>query len=89
MLNIVWRVRRSRLRLSRTAAVRLRWVVQHATEYNVDTNRIVLTGHSAGGHLSLTTGLLTPEAGLDNQCFGVEPLESCGHHQLVWDLGCG
>lgn len=53
----------------------LRWVVQHATEYNVDTNRIVLTGHSAGGHLSLTTGLLTPEAGLDNQCFGTEPLK--------------
>jgi acetyl esterase/lipase len=53
----------------------LRWVIQHATEYNVDTNRIVLTGHSAGGHLSLTTGLLTPEAGLDSQCFGVEPLK--------------
>jgi acetyl esterase/lipase len=52
----------------------LRWVIQHAQEYNIDTNRIVLTGHSAGGHLSLTTGLLTPEAGLDNQCFGAEPL---------------
>jgi acetyl esterase/lipase len=53
----------------------LRWVVQHAAEYNVDINRIVLTGHSAGGHLALTTGLLTPEAGLDNQCFGTEPLK--------------
>lgn len=53
----------------------LRWVVQHAAEYNMDTNRIVLTGHSAGGHLSLTTGLLTPEAGLDNQCFGIERLK--------------
>jgi acetyl esterase/lipase len=53
----------------------LRWVVQHAKEYNVDTNRIVLTGHSAGGHLSLITGLLTPEAGLDNQCFGLEPMK--------------
>jgi len=53
----------------------LRWVVQHAAEYNIDTNRIVLTGHSAGGHLSLTTGLLTPEAGLDNQCFGTETLK--------------
>jgi acetyl esterase/lipase len=50
----------------------LRWVVQHASEYNIDTNRIVLTGHSAGGHLSLITGLLTPDAGLDNQCFGPE-----------------
>jgi acetyl esterase/lipase len=49
--------------------------MQNAKEYNIDTNRIVLTGHSAGGHLSLTTGLLSPEAGLDNQCFGVEPLK--------------
>ena len=54
----------------------LRWVVQHASEYNVDTNRIVLSGNSAGGHLSLTTGLLTPEAGLDNQCFGTETLKA-------------
>ncbi|MGA9902004.1 MAG: alpha/beta hydrolase, partial [Terriglobales bacterium] len=53
----------------------LRWVIQNAKEYNIDTNRIVLTGHSAGGHLALTTGLLSPEAGLDNQCFGVEPLK--------------
>ncbi len=53
----------------------LRWVIQNAKEYNVDTNRIVLTGHSAGGHLSLTTGLLTPEAGLDSQCFGTETLK--------------
>jgi acetyl esterase/lipase len=53
----------------------LRWVVQHASEYNIDTNRIVLTGHSAGGHLSLITGLLTPEAGLDSQCFGTETLK--------------
>ena len=53
----------------------LRWVVQHAAEYNVDTNRIVLTGHSAGGHLALTTGLLTPEAGLDNRCYGTETLK--------------
>jgi acetyl esterase/lipase len=50
----------------------LRWVVQHAAEYNLDTKRIVVTGHSAGGHLALTTGLLTPEAGLDNQCLSVE-----------------
>ncbi len=53
----------------------LRWVVQHAAEYNIDVNRIVLTGNSAGGHLALTTGLLTPEAGLDNQCFGPESLK--------------
>ncbi|HEX4810367.1 MAG TPA: alpha/beta hydrolase [Bryobacteraceae bacterium] len=46
----------------------LRWVVQHAKEYHIDPTRIVITGHSAGGHLSLMTGMLTEAAGLDNNC---------------------
>lgn len=52
----------------------LRWVIRNAKEYGFDPARIVVTGTSAGGHLSLMTGLLTPEAGLDRQCFGPEPL---------------
>ena len=52
----------------------LRWVIQHAEEYNIDTSRIVLTGHSAGGHLALTTGMIPAAAGLDRQCPGSEPL---------------
>ena len=40
----------------------LRWVIQHAEEYNVDTNKLVLSGHSAGGHLSLITGMLPRHA---------------------------
>ena len=31
----------------------LRWAVRNAKQYNIDTDRIVLTGHSARGHLSL------------------------------------
>jgi acetyl esterase/lipase len=54
----------------------LRWVIRHAKEYNIDTNRLVLTGHSAGGHLSLTTGLIPPSAGLDRQCPGKEELKA-------------
>jgi acetyl esterase/lipase len=46
----------------------LRWVIDHAQNFNFDTNRIVLMGGSAGGHLSLTTGMLTESAGLDRQC---------------------
>ena len=46
------------------------WVVRNAKKYNVDTQRIVLTGHSAGGHLSLITGMLPNGTGLDNQCYG-------------------
>src|SRR5205823_878964 len=31
--------------------------------------------HSAGGHLALTTAMLTPAAGLDRQCPGTEELK--------------
>jgi acetyl esterase/lipase len=33
-----------------------------------------LTGHSAGGHLSLITGMLPEGTGLDNNCDGTETL---------------
>jgi acetyl esterase/lipase len=46
----------------------LRWIVQNAKQYHIDPARLVVTGHSAGGHLALTTGMLTEEAGLDNNC---------------------
>ena len=46
----------------------LQWVYQNAKQYNFDTSRIVVTGSSAGGHLSLTTGMLPSSAGLDRQC---------------------
>ena len=47
----------------------LRWAVRNAKQYNIDTNKIVLTGHSAGGHLSLITGMLPEGTGLDNNCY--------------------
>ncbi len=53
----------------------LRWAIRNAKQYNVDTDRIVLTGHSAGGHLSLITGMLPEGTGLDNNCFGDEKLK--------------
>jgi acetyl esterase/lipase len=46
----------------------LRWVRENADTYELDPTRIVVTGHSAGGHLSLTTGMLTAAAGFDNLC---------------------
>jgi acetyl esterase/lipase len=52
----------------------LRWAVRNAKQYNIDTDRIVLTGHSAGGHLSLITGMLPESTGLDNNCDGTEKL---------------
>jgi len=54
----------------------LRWVIRNAKQYNFDTNKIVVTGHSAGGHLALTTGILPASAGLDRQCPGNEELKA-------------
>ena len=48
----------------------LRWVYRNAEQFNFDLDRIVVTGNSAGGHLSLTTGMLPASAGLDRQCPG-------------------
>jgi len=53
----------------------LRWVIRNAKQYNFDTNKIVVTGHSAGGHLALTTGILPASAGLDRECPGNEELK--------------
>lgn len=49
----------------------LLWVVRNAKQHNFDVSKIVLTGHSAGGHLSLIVGMLPASAGLDRQCPGV------------------
>jgi len=43
----------------------LRWVYRHAEEYGFDTTQILITGNSAGGHLSLTTGMLRTSDGFD------------------------
>ena len=53
----------------------LRWVIEHAKDYKFDPNRLVLMGHSAGGHLSLTTGMLPASAGLDRECPGDKELK--------------
>jgi len=53
----------------------LRWVIRNAKQYNFDTTKLVVTGHSAGGHLSLTTGMLPASAGLDRECPGNEELK--------------
>jgi acetyl esterase/lipase len=44
------------------------WVVNNSPRYGIDRKRIVLSGHSAGGHLALITGYLTPAAKLDGEC---------------------
>jgi len=46
----------------------LRWVGYHAREYSLDPSKFVLTGTSAGGHLSLITGMLPANTIFDRQC---------------------
>ena len=46
----------------------LRWVVEHAKEYNFDATRLIVAGASAGGHLALTTGMIPTSAGFDRSC---------------------
>ena len=50
----------------------LRWVLRNAAQYKFDTSKIVLTGHSAGGHLSLITAMLPFKSPLDNRCYADE-----------------
>jgi len=83
-LEMGWNVINVEYRLARAslapAAVEdclcaLRWVIHNAKQYNVDVNRIVTTGNSAGGHLALTTGMIPASAGLDRECPGPEELK--------------
>jgi acetyl esterase/lipase len=53
----------------------LRWILHNAKQYNLDTNNLVVTGNSAGGHLALTTGMTPASAGLDRECPGPEQLK--------------
>jgi acetyl esterase/lipase len=48
----------------------VRWVYQHAKDYNIDTSRIVLSGNSAGGHLALLVAMASANAGLGSPCPG-------------------
>jgi acetyl esterase/lipase len=58
----------------------LRWVYRNAEHFHLDTDRIIVTGHSAGGHLALMAGMLRETDGLDNNCpadpaMGDQPLK--------------
>jgi acetyl esterase/lipase len=58
----------------------LRWVTRNSAKFRFDTDRIIVTGHSAGGHLALMAGMLRAEDGFDNTCpaeeaFAEKPLK--------------
>ena len=83
-LNMGWNVVNVEYRLAKVslapAAVQdalcaLRWVYRNGKEYNVDLNRLVVMGNSAGGHLALTTGMTPASESLDSLCPGSEELK--------------
>src|SRR5215510_13969844 len=48
----------------------LRFVVSNAKNNNIDINKIVVSGESAGGHLALAVGMIPSTAGLTSICAG-------------------
>jgi acetyl esterase/lipase len=70
VINVEYRLARNSLAPAAVEDCRcsLRWVMYHAKEYNIDTGKIVLTGTSAGGHLSLIAGMLPNGSVFDRQC---------------------
>jgi len=46
----------------------LHWLGRHAKNYNLDLNRVVVSGASAGGHLALTTSMIPTTAGFEQEC---------------------
>ena len=70
VVNVEYRLAETSLAPAAVADCRcvLRWVIANAEEHGFNTEKIVVTGHSAGGHLSLMTGILDEAAGLDYEC---------------------
>lgn len=78
-LEMGWNVVNAGYRLARVAPApgavedalcALRFVVNQAKTYNIDPNKVVVTGESAGGHLALMAGIVPSSAGLANVCAG-------------------
>lgn len=70
VINVEYRVARNSLAPAAVEDCRcaLRWATYNAKQYNMDASKFVLTGTSAGGHLSLITGMLPAQAVFDRQC---------------------
>jgi acetyl esterase/lipase len=51
------------------------YIIKHAKNLNIDINKVVVMGGSAGGHLALMTGLLANNHHFDTNCPGVENIK--------------
>ena len=70
------------------------YLIKNAKALNIDLNRIVIMGGSAGGHLALMGGLLGNDHRFDGNCPGVENVKVAAIIDKygitdVWDWGYG
>jgi acetyl esterase/lipase len=70
------------------------YLVKNAKELNIDVNKIVVMGGSAGGHLALMAGMLANDHRFDGNCKGVENIKVAAIINKygitdVWDWGNG
>jgi acetyl esterase/lipase len=82
-LEMGWNVVNVEYRLARVAPApaavedalcALRFIAAQAETYRVDVQRIVVSGESAGGHLTLMSAMTPESADLDRQCAGNTPV---------------
>ena len=70
------------------------YLINNAKALNIDVNKIVVMGGSAGGHLALMAGMLGNDHRFDNNCKGVEGVKVAAIIDKygitdVWDWGYG
>jgi len=70
------------------------YIISHAKELNLDVNKIVIMGGSAGGHLALMGGLLASNPIFDTNCKTNQPIKVAAIINKygiadVWDWGYG
>lgn len=77
VVNIEYRMAGNSLAPGAVEDVRcaIKWVFNNAKQWNFDTSKIVVTGQSAGGHLSLMAAFLPKNSPLENRCYGGEDVK--------------
>jgi acetyl esterase/lipase len=70
VVNVEYRMAGTSLAPAAVEDVRcaLRWMYRNSAQYHFDITRIVVTGHSAGGHLALMAGMVPAGSDLDSEC---------------------
>jgi len=51
------------------------YLINHAKELNIDVNKIVLMGGSAGGHLAMVAGFTGNDKKFDKNCIATKPVQ--------------